>query len=55
MQHFKPMTPAEREAHEKVREARKNAPMSRGDLIRIAVVFAGLGLLAYAANAGWLQ
>lgn len=54
MQYFKPMTPAEREAHERVRELRKNAPVSRADMTLIGLVFACLGLLAYAASAGWL-
>lgn len=48
-----PMTPDERAAHEKVREARKNAPMSQEDKTLIVLVFAVLGLLAYAASAGW--
>jgi cell division protein FtsL len=53
MKHFQPMTPAEREAHEAAREARKNAPISRGDKVLIATTFAVLGVVAFAANAGW--
>lgn len=54
MKYFQPMTPAQRAAHEAAREARKNAPISRGDKILIAATFAALGVIAYAANAGWL-